>query len=185
MLKKLISAFKGNGTQFVGFTYTNKQGETSKYVIQTNTSYENALKKDLALVPTLEYVETEKFDKETFETAKDEIVKSLKMSLGKLDETMTKTEIEQHQNRSNGQKDAYISIAPNVKYNVENMEVHIFAKKHQKTVLVEGVYPVVNSRAKTIAKDSIRKHMKSTQYRTFIITNVETIKVNGDTIEFA
>jgi hypothetical protein len=185
MLKKLISAFKGNGTQFVGFTYTNKQGETSRYVIQTNTSYENALKKDLVLVPTLEYVETEKFDKETFETAKDEVVKSLKMSLGKLDETMTKTEIEQHQNRSNGQKDAYISIAPNVKYNVENMEVHIFAKKVSKKVLVEGVYPIVNSRAKTIAKDSIRKQMKSTQYRTFIITNVETVKVNGDTIEFA
>jgi len=185
MLKKLISVFKDNGTKFVGFTYTNKQGETSRYVIQTNTSYETSLKKDLALVPTLEYVETEKFDKETFETAKAEIVKSLKMSLGNLDETMSKIEIEQHQNRSNGQKDAYISIAPNVKYNVENMNVHIFAKKHQKTVLVEGVYPVVNSRAKTIAKDSIKKHMKSTQYRTFIISNVETMKVNGDIIEFA
>jgi hypothetical protein len=223
MLKKLINTFKDNGTQFVGFTYTNKQGETSKYIIQTNTSYENALKKDLILLSTLEYKETDKFDKETFETAKEEIVKSikmslglnetitsaeiielLKMSLGKLDETMTKeeivksikmslekldgaitkTEIEQHQNRSNGQKDAYINITPNIKYNIENMEVHIFAKKHQKTVLVEGVYPIVKSRAKTIAKNLIRNCMKSTQYRTFIITNVETIKVNGDIIEF-
>jgi len=185
MLKKLIKAFKVNGTKFVGFTYTNKADETSKYVIQTNTSYENSLKKDLNHVPTLEYVETDKFDKETFETAKLEIVKSLKMSLGKLDETMTKNEIEQHSNRSNGQKDAYISIAPNVKYNVEKMEVHIFAKKHQKTILVEGTYKSVKSRAKTIAKNVIKKDMKSTQYRNFIITNIESVKVNGDTIEIS
>jgi hypothetical protein len=185
MLKKLINAFNGNGTKFVGFTYTNKQDETSRYVIQVNTDEKVAIKKDLVLVPTLEYVQNEKFDKETFETAKEEIVKSLKMSLGKLDETMTKAEIEKHQNRSNGQKNAYISIAPNVQYNVEKMNVVIWAKKHQKTVLVEGVYPIVNSSAKTIAKNAIKKHMKSAQYRKFIVPNIETMKVNGDIIEFA
>ena len=63
MLQELISAFNAEkGAKFVAFTYTNKFGEVAKRVIQINTIYENALRKDLDIIPNVEYVENDKYD---------------------------------------------------------------------------------------------------------------------------
>ena len=54
----------------------------------------------------------------------------------------------------------------------------------RKTVIVAGTYKTVNSRAKTIAKNDIKKNLKSDKYRTFVIKNLSgTLKINGDTID--
>ena len=185
IIQKLISIFKSlkGKTQFVGFTYTNKFNETAKRLIQINTSYENAVKKDLDIIPNVEYAQNDQYDRATFITAQAELLKSAKMTLGISDDTMNKTDKQTHKNRSEGQKNAYIPIAPNVKYNVEKQQLHIFAKEVRKTIITEGVYPTTNKRAKTKAKDYIKKSMKSSKYRTFIITNIDSINVNGDTLE--
>jgi hypothetical protein len=54
-----------------------------------------------------------------------------------------------------------------------------------KKVLVEGVYPKVNSAAKTIAKNKIRKLLPVGNFREFAIdlTQVEQMKINGNVIE--
>ena len=183
MLQELVNALnETKGAKFVSFTYTNKFGEEASRLIQINTIYENALRKDLDIIPNVEYVENEKYDKATFITAQAELLKSVKLSLGIDDNTANKLDKEQHANRSNGQKNAYVSISKNVKYNIEKEQIHIFAKEVRKTVLVEGEYPPTNKRAKTMAKDDIKKHMKSSKYRTYIISNIDRIKVNGDTI---
>jgi hypothetical protein len=186
MVQKLINALNSvKGTQFISFTYTNKQGEKATRLIQLNTSYANALTKDLHIIPSVEYVQNDKFDLATFETAKVELLKSCKLSLGISDESISKVEAEKHSNRSNGQKDAYVQIAENVKYNIETQQVSIFAKSVRKTVLIEGVYPIVKQQKKTIAKDFIKKEMKSSKYRMFVISQINEIKINGDIIEIS
>ena len=95
---------------------------------------------------------------------------------------MNKIDKEKHSNRSEGQKSAYVQIAKNIKYNVEKGQIHIFAKEVRKTVLIDGEYPETNKRAKTVAKDFIRKQMKSSKYRNYVISNIDEIKTNGDTI---
>jgi len=100
-----------------------------------------------------------------------------------MDNDASKEEAEKHSNRSNGQSNAYIKIAKNIKYNVETSQIYIFAKEVRKTILTEGVYPQTNKREKTKAKDFIKKSMKSSQYRTYVISEVQSVKLNGDTIE--
>jgi hypothetical protein len=183
-LQKLVKALnEAKGAKFVSFTYTNKQGEKANRLIQLNTIRENALKKDLNIIPNVEYVENDKFDKTTFITAQLELIKSTKMKLGIGDSSISKVDKEKYANRSNGQKDAYVQVAKNMKFNLENQQLHIYAKEVRKTILVEGVYPTVNSRPKTIAKRFIEKQMKSSKYRTYILSNFDKIKINGDTIE--
>ena len=183
ILQKLVKVFNNTkGSKFVAFTYTNKFGEEASRLIQINTIYENALKKDLEIIPNVEYVENERFDRATFITAQAELMKSAKMSLGINDDTMNKTDKDKHSNRSNGQKNAYVKVANNMKFNLEKQQLHIFAKEVRKTILVEGEYPQVNKRAKTMAKDYIKKSMKSSKYRNYVISNLDEIKINGDTI---
>lgn len=183
MLQRLVQALNNaKGSKFVAFTYTNKFGEEASRLIQINTIYENALKKDLAIVPEVEYVQNDKFDRATFITAQAELLKSIKMSLGISDDTMNKTDKDTHSNRSNGQKNAYVQVAKNMKFNLEEKKLHIFAKEVRKTILVEGEYPQVNKRPKTMAKDYIKKSMKSSKYRNYIISKIDEIKINGDTI---
>jgi hypothetical protein len=186
-IQRLIAHLKSlvGKSQFVSFTYTNKFGETAKRLIQINTIYENALTKDLEIIPNVEYVQNDQYDRATFITAQAELLKSAKMSLGINDDTMNKDDKQKHKNRSEGQKNAYIKIAPNMKYNTETQQLHIFAKEVRKTIITEGVYPTTNKRAKTKAKDFIKKSMKSSKYRTYIVSSIETIKLNGDTLEIA
>ena len=93
MLQRLVQALNNaKGSKFVAFTYTNKFGEEASRLIQINTIYENALKKDLEIIPNVEYVENERFDRATFITAQAELMKSAKMSLGINDDTMNKTD---------------------------------------------------------------------------------------------
>ncbi len=184
MLQRLVQALNNaKGSKFVAFTYTNKFGEEASRLIQINTIYENALKKDLVSIPQVEYVQNDKFDRATFITAQAELLKSIKMSLGINDDTMNKSDKETHSNRSNGQKNAYVKVAKNMKFNLEKQQLHIFAKEVRKTILVEGEYPQVKKRAKTMAKDFIRKQMKSSKYRNYVISNLDGyIKISGDTI---
>jgi hypothetical protein len=184
-MRELINAFNGaGGASFVAFTYTNKYGEKASRLIQINTIYENALKKDLEIIPNVEFEEGHGFDRATFITAQAELLKSANLSLGNK-EGANKTDVEQHATRSKAQSDAYVQIAKNIKFNIETGQLYIFAKEVRKTVLEEGNYPTVNRRAKTVAKNFIKKSMKSSKYRTYIIPNVtaEGVKVNGDTIE--
>ena len=183
MIQDLITLFNDSkGAKFVAFEYENRFGEKAGRLIQINTNYANALIKDLDRIANVEYVQNDEYDRATFITAQAELLKSANLSLGN-EQNANKTDIEQHANRSNGQKDAYIPIAKNIKYNVEKQQLVIFAKEVRKNVIVEGVYPTTNKKAKTKAKDFIKKSMMSSKYRNYNISNIADIKVNGDTIE--
>jgi hypothetical protein len=57
------------------------------------------------------------------------------------------------------------------------MQVH-------KTVLSEGEYKEKNSKPLTIAKNVIRKNLKTSKYRQYKISKAEQFKIKGDTIMF-
>ena len=87
--------------------------------------------------------------------------------------------------QSQAQTLAYIPLAKGVKLNPETMAVYIFGMAINKTVLVKGEYPVVNSSDKTLGKKAITKHLdlRAGKFRTFILGNADSLKVSGTTIE--
>lgn len=172
------------GISFVSTTYTNKENELATYLFNVGVDYKTAQAKDLEAILDAEYTENDKYTKEVFETAKAEMVKSLRISLGIDAEDITKADKEKHANRSKGQKNAYTVLDNGLKVHNETGAVYVFGMKVKKNVITEGDYKADTRRPKTIAKDDMRKGMKSTQYRQFEIENAEQFKLKGETVYF-
>jgi hypothetical protein len=87
--------------------------------------------------------------------------------------------------RQQGQIDAYTHICNGVKAHNVTGKIYIYAMAHAKTVLIEGEYKDVDSAPLTIAKNIIKKGLKTSKYRNFILKNTLAAKVNGETFNFA
>jgi uncharacterized protein (UPF0297 family) len=176
--KKLIKAFNETKAGFIAFSYTNKKGETSKLLVYVGASYENLKKEDINQLDNFligndfAYVPSEKYTKEIWNEALNELSNSLKNP---------------NQKRSEGQTEAYINVTENgmVKWCVETQKLYIAGSVVRKSVIEEGEYPEVKSKPITIAKNVIKKnYLKSGKIRRYDITNLAgNVKVNGDTIE--
>lgn len=151
--------------------YTNKVGETSNYLINVGINYTKAKAQDLIFLENLNLDKTElvfKSQLADLKLAKAELIASF---------------IKPDENRSNGQIDAYTTLFSGVKVHNETGQLYIYGFKQNKTVLVEGVYPKVNSSAKTIAKKELQKHLKTANFVNFAIEVGNNLKANGETIE--
>ncbi|NIQ16489.1 MAG: hypothetical protein GTO02_19475 [Candidatus Dadabacteria bacterium] len=158
------------GVSFVNIcNYTNKQGEVECALINVGVSYENAKKKDVEYLADLD-VSTLGSDLPTslLEEARQALLGAI---------------ISPNKKRSEAQKNAYTHVTNGVKVHNENGQLYIFGMKVRKTTIVEGEYKEDTRRPLTKAKDAIRKTMKSTQYRQFIVPNFDTVSVKGDTLE--
>jgi hypothetical protein len=166
---------KRTGARFVGLTYTNENGEKSKYRLVMGSNLVSLYKSDLRslkkLRPSLEGVKA---------LACDEIIASIENSLTK----------------GIGNNDAYTlkgyytPITPNgeVKLHVNEIgETHLYIRGYvlTKTVIEKGVYAKVNSSDKTLAKKEIEKSLKRGKIRTFKINVgvLEGVRMNGMDIE--
>ena len=163
------------GARFVGLTYTNENGEKSKYRLIMGINLVSLYKSDLRtlkkLRPSLEGVKA---------LACDELIASIENSLTK----------------GIGNNDAYTlrgyytPITPNgeVKLHVNEIgETHLYIRGFvlTKTVIEKGVYAKVNSSDKTLAKKDLEKSLKRGKIRTFKINVavLEGIRMNGMEIE--
>ena len=163
------------GTRFVGMTYTNENGEKSKYRLIMGINLVSLYKSDLRtlkkLRPSLEGVKA---------LACDELIASIENSLTK----------------GIGNNDAYTlrgyytPITPNgeVKLHVNEIgETHLYIRGFvlTKTVIEKGVYAKVNSSDKTLAKKDLEKSLKRGKIRTIKINVavLEGIRMNGMEIE--
>lgn len=166
---------KRTGARFVGLTYTNENGEKSRYRLIMGINLVSLYKSDLrtlkALRPKLDGVKA---------TACDELIASVTESLTK----------GIGNNSAYTLKGYYTPITPNgeVKLHVsETGETHLYIRGYvlSKNVLVKGTYPHVNSAPKTLAKKEIEKTLKRGKIRTFKVNvNVlEGIRMNGMDIE--
>ena len=85
--------------------------------------------------------------------------------------------------RSQAQADTYTHICKGVKVHNETGVLYVYGNRVNKVIRKEGVYKSKNSSALTIAKDEIRKLLKTNKFRMFIMAEAKSFKANGETLE--
>ncbi len=88
-----------------------------------------------------------------------------------------------NENRSKGQTDAFTTIFSGIKAHNETGQLYIYGYRVSKTVKQEGTYKTVKSSTLTIAKNELRKLLKTGKFKQFVVSNADTLKANGETIE--
>lgn len=192
MIVSVVNSTKTTGARFGSLKYTNENGETSRYSIIFGINIVSLYKADLrtlkSLLPKLKSEQTRlngiKTHGEDFcgmlPVACQELINSVQESLT----------VGIGNNSRYTLKGYYTPITPNgeVKLHVDEAgETFLYIRGYvlNKTVLVKGEYPHVNSSPKTLAKKEIEKMLKRGKIRTFKIKMdaLHVIKVNGMTLE--
>jgi len=149
--------------------YCNSFGEVSNQLINVGINYEKSKQKDIVFLENINFADyTFKSSLILLEQAKNELIAAF---------------VKPNENRSNGQIDAYTTIFSGVKVHNETGKLYVYGYRQSKQVLIEGVYPIVKSKPLTIAKDELRKLLKTGKFTQFSIEVGNTIKANGETLE--
>jgi hypothetical protein len=158
------------GCRFVGIKgYTNNNGEVSDILINLGASYVNAKEKDIEYLRTLDVTKMDTtIDAETLETARVELLNSL---------------IKPSETRSEAQTDTYLNINQALKIHKESLAIFVYGYCENKRVITEGEYKEVKSRPLTIAKNFIKKNMRTGKFRQYKLDEITMLKVGGLTIE--
>ena len=157
------------GVSFVSIKgYTNSYGEVSNNLVNVGASLTSAKYSDIETLQSLD-VTALNGDSILLEKARVELINSF---------------IAPNENRSNGQIDAYTIIAKGIKVHNQSGEIYVYGLRKSKTTLVEGVYPQVNSKPLTLAKNQLRKELKSSKFTQYKLSATSVIKTNGEEIIF-
>lgn len=168
-LKKAIDKSITNVTFVSIRNYENKFGEIANNLVNVGISYEKSKEKDIQFLKELNVNSIEsKSDKKLLEQARLELISSFE-----------KPEI----NRSEGQINAYTNIIKGVKVHNQTGEVYIFGYRENKTILQEGNYPIVKSKPLTIAKNELRKLLRTGKYTQYVLSSIGEVRTNGQTLE--
>lgn len=150
--------------------YSNKKGEVADYLINVGADYGKAKEKDFKFLTNL----------------KVEKLKSFNSSIANLKKarlSLLKSLVRPDKNRSEGQTKAYKGIRSNVKINNKTGKLYIYGFKISKRVKVENPeIKIPNSTKLTIAKNEIKKFMKSSKFSNFIVSSAKSMSVSGKTI---
>lgn len=149
--------------------YTNDNGEKSHYSINLGANYGKAKQKDIQFLYDLDVTQYPwKADMKTIMEAKSELLTSFENP---------------NENRSKGQTDAYHSIIGSaLKVHKATGDLYIYGYLKSKKVLVKGEYKSVNSSAKTLAKNEVRKLLRTDKFRMFKVHIENELKANGRTL---
>ncbi len=158
------------GVSFVSIrNYTNTSGETSNNLINVGMSYANAKKKDIETLENLNVKEHSfKSTPENIEVARLELIAAF---------------IAPDKARSEGQINAFTVITNGVKVHNETGQIYVYGYREKKEVLQAGEYKVVKSSDLTIAKNELRKLLRTGKFTSFALEMGNTIRANGDTLE--
>jgi hypothetical protein len=158
------------GVSFVSIrNYTNKQGEVSNNLINVGASYERAKQKDI------EFLENINFSDYDF--------KSPASLLEEARQALIAAFIKPDANRSEGQINAYTPIFAGVKVHNETGVLYVYGYREKKEVIQKGEYKTVNSKPLTIAKDELRKLLKTGKFTQYALEIGNEIRANGQTLE--
>lgn len=170
------------GAKFISLVEyeSEKTGEIATHVINTNISVMNAKKKDfetLKGVISKNLIRVKGIALDVYNLALSEMQASAEKNLN--------PDLSKRTNQSAAQTDAYVQLTPAIKVHKDTGNIHIFGMAISKKVLKAGEYKTVNSADKTIAKRDITKqlNLRAGKFRTFIVSNVNDIKISGETIE--
>lgn len=158
------------GVSFVAIrNYTNKFGEVSDNLLNVGASYEKAKAKDVEFLENINFADYQfKSDLSLLDEARKELIAAF---------------IKPDENRSNGQKDAYTHIVKGVKVHNETGVLYVYGYRENKKILKEGVYPTVKSRPLTIAKDELRKLLRTGKFTQYALEIGNEVRANGETLE--
>jgi hypothetical protein len=184
--KKFFDKFDGlNGVTFISINnYEAKtSGEIANHTLNVGISVENAKQTDLNRLNAC----TDKDVKDIATSSKIDL-ETVKIALAEMIVSATKNLSADLSNRtaqSQAQTDAYLHITSAIKMHKETGLFHIFGQHINKKVLVAGTYKSVNSSDKTLAKTAIKKHLdlRTEKFRTFIVENIQSVKMQGETLE--
>lgn len=160
---------KSGGNLVAVQNYTNRYGEVSNQRFNISVNYEKAMKHDLKLLKSFDISElAHKFDLPTLRQATDELIQSLEKRLSG-----------EGGARSDAQKDAYVNLGNGLR--LKEGSLYLFGLRMDKQIKLEGSYPEVNSRPKTLAKRLIQKHLNTKCNRIIQIKlgGLETVKLKG------
>ena len=178
-LRLLFELAKNKGCKFITLTYTSTEGETAKHTIAFGSNYKNALERDLKYLKRLR----DRFGRMTLTQdglllfqAVTELVESTEKSLAKYDGDEL--------SKSAKEKDVYNTIFPGVKQHKETGAYYLWGQAVRKTVIkpASTTKNAPNSKPLTIAKDRIRRKLRTNRYRQFRLDSVAKSAVNGDTL---
>ena len=158
------------GVSFVSIrNYTNKFGEVANNLINVGASYEKAKQKDIEFLENLNFADYEfNSDLSLLDEARKELIASF---------------IKPDKERSEGQINAYTHIVKGVKVHNETGVLYVYGYREKKEVLTKGEYPIVKSRPLTIAKDELRKLLRTGKFTQYALEIGNTIRANGETLE--
>ncbi len=163
-----------------------KTSEVANYVINVNISVKNAKQNDLKTLQGVTSADLQDMAKKSENLVKRAIsVDTLKLALSEMLASAEKNlnpDLSKRSAQSQGQTDAYIQITPAIKFHKESRTFHVFGQAISKVVVVPGVYETVNSNDKTVAKNLITKvlNLRAGKYRNFILSQIESSKMNGE-----
>lgn len=157
-----------NGVTFISIkNYTNSSGEISNNLINIGASYERAKQADIEFLKNLDITKIEG-DPILLAQARTELINSF---------------IKPNENISNGQINAYVNILPGLKVHIETGEIYIYGYRENKTIVQKGEYKEVKSKPLTIAKNILRKLLKTNKFTQYKISNIGKITANKETLE--
>ena len=156
---------------FLGMrNYCNQKGEKSNYLINLGIDYNDQKNKDIQFLRELDITKgTWQSNLVTLEQARTELIESF---------------INPDKARSEGQKEAYTHICKGLKVHNDKGTLHIYGYCVKNTIIEESTEPkkVVNSKPLTIAKNELRKLLKTGGFVNFVVSVGNTIKVSGETL---
>lgn len=186
--KRFLDKFNSlNGAKFIAVNnyLSVTSGELANHIINVNISVQEAKKKDFESLKSI----TDK-DLQDISTASNIAVDVLKISLSEMlisAEKNLSVNLCDRTAQSQAQTCAYVDLAPGVKLHPETLAIHIFGMAIKKEVLVKGEYKSVNSSPKTLGKNAITKHLdlRAGKFRNFILSQADSLKVTGTTIQIS
>ena len=170
-LQKIIESAISKGCRFISILYRAKgTGELAKHTILLGATLENAYRKDIFNLKRMEFEGIK-------EVARLELLKSLEHSL----------DVGIGNNAAYTQKGKHESKAKGLRMDKESGICQIYGLQMRKIVIEKGVYKSVRSSDKTIAKNAIRKGLRSGKFRPYCVEaeNLQSAKMNGRTLELA
>lgn len=163
-----LASFKG--CRFASLTYTSKSAnETARYNVLLGFDYLASVRASLTEL-TSKRANLSGIDA----IAADELLKSFQKTLDGTQDGYTKAETYQG------------TSVPGLKINTVDNSLQLFGLVESKVVIIPGVYKTVNSAAKTIAKDALRRTLSIGKFKEFALDSgcIHSARVNGERIEF-
>ena len=170
MNDKLIENLQSiTGVSFVSITYTNEHNEKQLTTFNVGVDYDKAKQKDLEY---LKNIDISTLDSSISSEILTEATQSL---ISDFEKTISKEKVKTNN---------FIHVANGLKFHTEKNELYVYGMQIQKTVLSKGEYKEDTRKPLTIAKDEIRKYLRTSKYRQFKIEKAEQFKIKGDTLVF-